>query len=310
MHTYRKNGYKKSMNGAATPKTEKPNLLDASLKDLPWDDMTDTSWDDLEGDPSNGKAAPTIESEVEKRKQARYEETGFAINLKHFFDVKQAAIGLGTAYVSPNPLFALEHLEVVYTAASEAILKVVSKLTLYQQAIDLQTAAFAGLKKASTRAKAIFSICGVPPEVVIRIDNINALIQGVRIIKIKASDLNEDNVSASHQSRAQQIVHVDSLIELLSLYPEYVAPADLTVAAFTARRNAMDTTLKNVMDHDTTLKLTRMERNEIMETPGTGLVDIAYGVKNVFKGIFGARSPQYRLVSGIKFTRMKGYEKL
>jgi len=53
-----------------------------------------------------------------------------------------------------------------------------------------------------------------------------------------------------------------------------------------------------------------MNRNFTLYKPTTGLVDVAYGVKKVVLGIFGTRSPQYRMVSGIEFKRIRGYKNL
>ncbi|MEZ4802094.1 MAG: hypothetical protein R2797_04920 [Gelidibacter sp.] len=245
----------------------------------------------------------------EKKKPARYRETGHSINVQHFAMLKQIIIGFGSDYVSPNPLYALSNLELLYTTANASVETVTNKLSLYQQDIDAQTVAFSKLKKDATRTKNVFAICGAPVEAVKRCESINSLIQGERIIKLKTTD-NKDHVSASHQSHTNQIKHVDSLIELLSAYPEYVAPADLTVAAWTTRRDAMYNTLQAVTVTSVDLKMARLDRNITIYAPINGLVEVAYGVKKVVLGFFGARSPQYRMVSGIEFKRIKDYKNL
>ena len=47
----------------------------------------------------------------------------------------------------------------------------------------------------------------------------------------------------------------------------------------------------------------RISRNSVLYAENTGLVEIALEVKKYVKAIFGATSPQYKQVSGIKFKK-------
>jgi len=47
----------------------------------------------------------------------------------------------------------------------------------------------------------------------------------------------------------------------------------------------------------------RIDRNKVLYTDNTGLVDLALEVKKYVKSVFGAGSPQYKQVSGIKFKK-------
>ncbi len=305
MHTYKKSGQKRSLNGLVPTKNGKSSIVEASLKKVPWDAYVPKT-EEKQTEPATAvEAAP-----AKKKRKRKYEETGNAINVEHFNVLMQVINGLGTVYVSPNPLYGVENMEAVYREAIRAMYTVSGALTDNQQAIDVQTVAFKPLKGDSTRSKNVFAICGAPMEAVVRCKHINDEIQGNRIIKINASVEDKDIISASHQSYTRQIQHVDAYVDLFTAYPEYVAPTDLTVEAWRNRRTAMYDAQSEVTVTGVTLKMARLNRNEVLQAPETGLVDVAYGVKKVVLGIFGARSPQYRMVSGISFKRLPGYKDL
>jgi hypothetical protein len=46
-----------------------------------------------------------------------------------------------------------------------------------------------------------------------------------------------------------------------------------------------------------------MDRDEALYATDTGLLDVTQDVKQYVKSFFGASSPQYKQVSGLKFTR-------
>lgn len=47
----------------------------------------------------------------------------------------------------------------------------------------------------------------------------------------------------------------------------------------------------------------RITRDTILYSDDTGLIDIASDVKKYVKAIFGASSPQFKQISGIKFKK-------
>ncbi|MGJ8593597.1 MAG: hypothetical protein ACSHXF_13680 [Aquaticitalea sp.] len=319
----------KSLNGDNTPSINghAPELnghlvnFDPAQITLPWVDKllaekATAKKESLEADTSivvtkhvSKDQAGSADLKAVKKKRARNRESGHSSNVRNFAVLKQAVIGFGPDYVSPNPLYALANLELIYTEANQSIEKVTNKKSLYGIDIDAQTMAYKQLKKDSTRTKNMFTICDVPVEAIKRMESINNLIQGERIIKLKKNDT-KDRVSTSHQSKANQISHVNELLELLDAYPQYSAPADISVAAWTSKRDAMASTLDAVTVTNNGLKMARLDRNKTIYAPTTGMIEVAYGVKKVVLAIFGSRSPQYRMVSGIEFSRINDYKNL
>ena len=80
---------------------------------------------------------------------------------------------------------------------------------------------------------------------------------------------------------------------------------DLQTAQLEAYKLDLKARNQAVTDAYTAISNTRITRNDILYKAKTGLVDIAYDIKQYIKSLFGASSPQYKQVSGVKFTTPK-----
>ena len=94
------------------------------------------------------------------------------------------------------------------------------------------------------------------------------------------------------------------MIDLVSSVPSY-APneADLRIASLTTFRDGLQTANTNVINAEVAYSNARISRDNLLYSKDFGLVDVAMDVKNYVKSIFGATSPQYKQISGIKFTK-------
>ena len=90
---------------------------------------------------------------------------------------------------------------------------------------------------------------------------------------------------------------------MVSSVPSYTPnEADLSVASLTTFRNSLVAANNNVITSEVAYSNARISRDNLLYSKDTGLVEIALYVKNYVKSIFGATSPQYKQISGIKFT--------
>jgi ADP-heptose:LPS heptosyltransferase len=114
------------------------------------------------------------------------------------------------------------------------------------------------------------------------------------------------HISASQMSFDNRIENFSKLITLLTNEPLY-APneTDLKLIALNTLLTSLKNTNTAVVNGTTLLSNARIARNTMLYAIGTGLVDIAAEVKKYVKSIFGATSPQYKQVSGLKFNRIK-----
>ena len=161
----------------------------------------------------------------------------------------------------------------------------------------------------ATRTKNSFVCCGVSAKAIERMLSLNHEIQGSRIIPIKDGD-DAKHISASHQSRTQQIQHVDALITFLESYPEYLPPDNISVATWIQKRNDMDSSFLEENTKSSNLKAERIKRNVAIYKTITGAVEIGMGAKRTVLAIYGFKSPQYAAVKGIQLRKMRGWKDL
>jgi hypothetical protein len=112
-----------------------------------------------------------------------------------------------------------------------------------------------------------------------------------------------NNISTSQQSYDSQVDNFAKLIETLSAEPLY-APneVELQVASLNILLGDLRSKNSAVITATANLSNARIQRDKILYADSTGLYDIAQAVKQYAKSVFGATSPQFGQVSGIKFT--------
>lgn len=119
-------------------------------------------------------------------------------------------------------------------------------------------------------------------------------------------DESQKSISASQMSFDNRIENMDKLIQLLSAQTGYTPnETDLKVTTLTTLLADMRTKNTGAINALTPLSNARIARNTILYATGTGLVDTAGEVKKYVKSVFGGTSPQYKQVSGLKFTKVK-----
>ena len=125
--------------------------------------------------------------------------------------------------------------------------------------------------------------------------------------KVAAEAGNEvTEISSSQLSFDSRIDNLDKLIKLLTSVTAY-APneADLKVTALTTLLTDLKAKNTAVITAEAPLVNARIARNDVLYKAGTGLVDTSVDVKTYVKSVFGATSPQYKTISGLKFTSNK-----
>jgi hypothetical protein len=92
----------------------------------------------------------------------------------------------------------------------------------------------------------------------------------------------------------------------LASEPSY-APNETELQITSLQARAQDLSNKNNQEAsaDTAVSNARLERNRILYQENTGLVDTALDVKKYVKSLFGASSPEYNQIKGIKFKKYK-----
>ena len=239
-------------------------------------------------------------------------ETGHAKNVANFEKLIANITAFGTPYNPSKASLKLPELNNQLAAAQECIAIVNSIEPAYKNAVSAREVAFAPLSKLITRVSNALKASDTTTQVDDRAMTLVRKLQGRRASqkmteeekKVAAEAGNEvTEISSSQMSFDSRLDNFDKLIKLLSSVEAY-APneEELTVAALTGLYNDLKAMNTNVITAEAPLTNARIARNEVLYKANTGIVDTSVDVKTYVKSVFGATSPQYKTISGLKFT--------
>jgi hypothetical protein len=120
---------------------------------------------------------------------------------------------------------------------------------------------------------------------------------------LKAAGKEVVEISSSQMGYDSRLNNFNKLIALLASISLY-APneIELKVATLTEYYNNLKNLNSAVVVANTAIDNARIARNQLLYAANTGLYDIATSVKAYIKSVYGAKSPQFKQVSGLKFT--------
>jgi len=242
-------------------------------------------------------------------------ETGHAKNVTNFEDLISFCTGYGTAYNPSKASIKLPALNTQFTSGKGSLTTINTLLPPSTNAINARDIVFTPLNKLITRVVNAVDSSNVPKTFVADVKTIARKLQGKRgsdklptIVDDPNTpeDESQKSISASQMSFDNRIENMDKFVQLLASQPGY-APneTDLKVTSLTTLLADMRTKNTGAINALTPLSNARIARNTILYATGTGLVDTAGEVKKYVKSVFGGTSPQYKQVSGLKFTKVK-----
>ena len=239
-------------------------------------------------------------------------ETGHAKNVANFEKLIAETSAFGENFNPSKATLKLPALNTQLATAKAAIAAVNSAEPAYKNAVSARDAAFAPLGKLITRINNALKASDTTVQEDESALTLVRKLQGRRATAKKTEDEKKAlaaegkevvEISSSQMSFDSRLDNFDKLIKLLSSIPAY-APnePDLKVEALTALYNDLKAKNMAVINAETPLSTARIARNEVLYKQNTGIVDITVDVKNYVKSVFGATSPQYKLISNLKFT--------
>lgn len=241
---------------------------------------------------------------------ATFSEIGHAKNIANFQDLIAFVESYGSIYNPSKNALKLPQLNALVTLSQTHLEEVITKNTIYNNAVNERIIEFANLKGLSTRIINALETTDATKEKVNNAKTLNRKLQGKRASQTTtATDPNApapNTISASQQSYDQQIQHLAGLIAVLQTEASYTPnETDLTIAGLTtkqanlnAKNNAVSVAYANVSN-------SRITRNNTLYNNETSLVQTATEVKKYIKSIFGATSQEYAQVKGIQFKKIK-----
>ena len=237
-------------------------------------------------------------------------ETGHAKNVANFQDLIEFVTGYGATYNPSKNSLKLPQLISLKASAESNLSDVISKNTNYNNKVNERMVAFSNLKSLSTRLVNALQTTDATTATINDAKTFNRKMQGKKASATQTpTDPNAPapaTISTSQQSYDQLIQHLTGLKSILEEEPSYtpnetdlqVATIDAKIADLTAKNTAVSTAYTNISN-------SRISRNETLYTSDNGIFETASEVKKYIKSVFGASSPQYNQVSGIKFSKPK-----
>ena len=235
---------------------------------------------------------------------------GHAKNVATFQDLIEFVTGYGATYNPSKNSLKLPQLVALKATAETKLTDVISKNTAYNNKVNERMVAFSNLKSLSTRLVNALQTTDATTQTINDAKTFNRKMQGK---KASASQTPTDpnapapkTISTSQQSYDQLIQHLAGLKSVLEEESSYtpnetdlqVATIDTKIADLTAKNTAVSTAYTNISN-------SRISRNETLYTSDNSIFETASEVKKYIKSVFGASSPQYNQVSGIKFSKPK-----
>ena len=239
---------------------------------------------------------------------ASVSETGHAKNVANLQDLISFVTGYGATYNPTKNALKLPQLNALATASQTSLADVITKNTAYNNKVNERVNAFSGLKALSTRLVNALETTDATAQVIKDAKGFNRKLQGKRAstatTPIDPNTPAPATISTSQQSYDQQIQHLSGLTSVLISEPSY-APNETALATATLTALQANLTAKNneVATAYTNISNSRIARNETLYTSEDGIYETAGEVKKYVKSVFGASSPQYNQVSGIKFKK-------
>ncbi len=240
-------------------------------------------------------------------------ETGHAKNVANFNVLISRVQGYGTRYNPTNATIKIPNMQTIYSSANSTMLAVDNAKPAYISAVNVRQQIFNDMEKLSTRILNAFDATqGVTKAHVDDMKTIIRKIRGARKEKIVDTPPPPDatakeaqkQISASQQSYDQLVEHFQKLVSLTSSVSAYNPnEAELKVTAMNTFLSQLQSANQAVINATTPYLTAMQNRNNILYATDTGLVDLAQEVKKYVKSVKTITLPEFRQISGLKFTR-------
>jgi hypothetical protein len=231
-------------------------------------------------------------------------ETGHAKNVANFDKLIIYCESIGETYNPSNENIKLAWLKQVYQNSSQAL----ENLKISEANLGLATSEreelFSTLSKLSTRILNSIKSLGPSVEITKSAQTVNRKIQGQRAKAIEAGATN--SISVSQQSYTSKANNFAKLLELLRHEPFYKPnEEELKVTTLQKYLDTLNKANFDVANATIDCNNTLISRDKALYGEDSGLVKTGKLVKIYLKSLFGASSPDYKEVSGIKFISFK-----
>lgn len=236
-------------------------------------------------------------------------ETGHAKNIANLKSLNEINLGFGAAYAPSNPLYVLATMVAQHTACKALQTTVNTQSGIFEPFQNARVDEFKTVKALVRKVRIAAKTCGASAQFYGDVNTIVNTILGVRASAVTPTATDPSGTSASQQSFDMTVDNFEALVLLLAAEPLY-APNEvpLKVVTLTAKHTALDTTNNNVKSSVVPYNNAVIARNKALYKKTIGLCDVGQGSKDYVRQVFGFSSPEFKLVTKLKFTRLAKVE--
>jgi hypothetical protein len=239
-------------------------------------------------------------------------ETGHAKNVANFEDLISFCTAYGANYNPSKTAITIPQLNVQFANAQNSIAVVTTSKNSFDNATGIRQTVFAPLKPLATKIINALSATDALDTVIKDAKTINRKLQGSRAPKKSATpqetplpENTPTTISTSQQSYDRLMDSFSKLIDLVNAETNYAPNEEgLKVADLNQTLNDLKDANTSVISKYTDYSNARIDRDNQLYNSKNGLVETVQDVKKYVKSVFGAASPQYRQVSGLKFSKV------
>ncbi len=237
-------------------------------------------------------------------------ETGHSVNISNFKLLIDKCTAFGAPYNPSNTDLTIVNMTTLWTTGDTAHQTLTSATQLAKNPINARQILFEPTEKLVTRSLNYFNSTKASAQVKKDAKGLADRFRGfgVKVSKLPDGTPDPASVSTSHQGYVQK---GDTFKQLVDLYASDVnyAPneTDLKIVALTALATAMKAANDGIGAIIAPIGTARITRDKALYAKDTGMVDVSLSCKNYVKGVYGAKAAETKTVSGIKFTRPKGF---
>lgn len=239
-------------------------------------------------------------------------EKGHAKNVANFSKLIEVCKGFGAAYNPSKAAIKIANLEAKLLSCNADLENLNEKKQAESTLRNSRKAAFANRKKLATKLLAAVKSSDASSENVEDAISINKKIQGERISEKPAANpttegataTTQNTISTAQQSYTNIVEHYKKYKTLLASLGTAYAPneTELQIATITTTITNWESLNNQVNVAETASKNALIKRDKNLYADKTGIPDVALAAKEYVKSLFGAGSPEHKLVTKISFS--------
>ena len=235
-------------------------------------------------------------------------ETGHGINLKNAKLVIDTCANFGLDYQPSNTLLTLANASSQWMSGVALHEIVGTTVQTIRVPIDQREAIFDAAVRLAVRTVDFYASTAAMPASKKDVRALLRKLTGSNVRKPKdANGVSDPNwVSNSQQSYMKKQETFSLIVNYYSSDANY-APneTDMQLANLQNVNNDLQAQNENMGVLLAPAISARIDRNHLLYDEGTGLVDVMLAIKKYVRALYGATSPEYKSISGIKFKKIK-----